>query len=98
MWNAFRRFFPKPIGFPLGMYIPLDPADHAEDFSHRYFEPLDWQACVRMEHLGIPKDRIGSSDHDHEIAWCAFNPYERDGGGISTEGRINIDSELLNPE
>ncbi len=41
-----------------------------------------------MEELGIPLERIGSSDHDHGIAWAAFNPQERDGGGISPGGRI----------
>jgi hypothetical protein len=43
MRNPFRRFFhPKTIGFPLWQYVPADPADHAEDFAHRYAEPLDW--------------------------------------------------------
>ncbi len=91
MRNPFSRFFREPIGFPLDERVPANPADHAEDFAHRNFEPLDWQASLRMEELGIPKDRIGSSDHDHGIAWCAFNPYERDGGGIVTAGRINFD-------
>ena len=48
-----------------------DPAAHAIDFSKRYAEPLDQYVTVRMEDLGIPKDRIGSSDHDHGIDWCA---------------------------
>jgi hypothetical protein len=99
MRNPFRRFLRKPVvGFALGKYVPIDPADHAEDFAHRYFESLDWLASIRMEELGIPRDRIGSSDHDHGIAWCAFNPYERDGGGISTGGRINLDSGAFNPD
>ena len=29
--------------------------------------------------------------------WCAFNPDEREGGGLSTGGRINVDSGVLNP-
>jgi hypothetical protein len=84
MKNPFKRR--KPIGFPLGEHVPADSADHAEDFSHRYAERLDWLAGIRMEKLGIPDNRIGSSDHDHRIDWCAFNPFERDGGGIATGG------------
>jgi len=99
--NPFRRFirrFRKPVGFPLGLHVPADPADHAEDFAHRYAEPLDWQASIRMDELGIPRDRIGSSDRDHGIEWCAFNPYERDGGGNNPDGPVNVDSGVLNPE
>jgi len=75
-----------------------DPAAHAIDFSKRYAEPLDQYVTVRMEDLGIPKDRIGSSDHDHGIDWCAFNPYEDTGGGVGTEGQINVDSGIFNLE
>jgi hypothetical protein len=76
---------------------PSDPADHAEDFALRWADWLDQYAALRMEELGIPSGRIGSSDHGHKIAWCAFNPYERDAGGIATGGRINVDSGVLNP-
>ena len=75
-----------------------DPAEHALDFARRYAEPLDRHCAVRMEELGIPRDRIGSSDHRHSIAWCAFNPYERDVGGLASGGRITVDSGVLNPE
>ena len=51
-----------------------------------------------MEELGIPHDKIGSSDHLTGVAWRAFFPHERDAGGRSTGGRINIDSGVLNPE
>jgi hypothetical protein len=99
MRNPFRRFWrSKTIGFPLGQHVPADPADHAKDFSHRYCELLDWQAGIRMEELGIPKDRIGSNDHDHGLSGAAFNPFERDGGGVSHVGQINLDSGMLNPE
>lgn len=98
MRNPFRRFFhSKPIGLPLGRDVPVNPADHAEDFAHRYADPLDWQAGIRMEELGIPKDRIGSNDHDHGLVGAAFNPFERDGGGVSHVGQINLDSGMLNP-
>jgi hypothetical protein len=94
--NPFRRFFRrKPIGFVLGLHVPADPADHAEDFAHRYAEPLDWQAGLRMEALRIPDGRIGSNDHLHGLVGRAFNPYEREGGGISHVGQINIDSGVL---
>ena len=58
MRKPFRRFFRhhKPVGFPLGQHVPADPADHAEDFAHRYPEPLDWQAGIHMEEHGIPKE------------------------------------------
>ncbi len=61
MLNPFKHFFRKPVGFPIGQHVPVDPADHAEDFAHRYAVDLDWQATLRMEALGIPKERIGSS-------------------------------------
>jgi hypothetical protein len=78
--------------------IPTDPVEHAQNFSHRYAEPLDQYCAIRMEGLGIPRERIGSSDHDHGIFWCAFNPNEGTAGGIATGGRITVDSGVLNPE
>jgi len=99
MRNPFRRFFcRKPVGFPLGQHVPADPADHADDFSHRYAEQLDWLAGIHMEELGIPNDRIGSNDHHRQLYGRAFNPFERDGGGISPGGRINLDSGSFDPE
>ena len=77
---------------------PFDPADHAEDFAHRWADMLDRYAAERMEGLGIPPEQIGSADRLHDIPWCAFNPYERDGGGLAPGGRINVDSGVLNPE
>jgi hypothetical protein len=99
--NPFRRirdFFRWPIGIPLGIHVPADPAEHAADFGRRYAEPLDWQAAIHMEEMGIPSERIGSSDHAHGLAGRAFHPHERDGGGISPGGRINLDSGSLNPD
>jgi hypothetical protein len=99
-FRRLRRFFRryKPIGFPLGQHVPADPADHAEDLAHRYAEPLDWQAGIHLQELGIPTDRIGSNDHDHGLVRAAFNPYERDGGGVTHAGQINFDSGSLNPQ
>jgi hypothetical protein len=90
--------FRKPVGIPLGVHVPADPADHAEYFAHRYAEPLEWQAAMQMEEMGIPSERIGSNDHVHGLAGLAFNPYERSGGGISPGGKINIDSGSFNPD
>jgi hypothetical protein len=99
--NLIRRFlglFRKQPGFPLGVHVPADPAEHAAQFAQTWREKLDQYAAVRMEELGIPAERIGSSDYRHGIAWCAFNPYENSGGGVSTGGRINVDSGVLNPD
>jgi hypothetical protein len=51
-----------------------------------------------MKELGIPPGRIGSTDHRHGLGISAFNPYERDAGGVSPDGRLNVDSGVLNPE
>jgi hypothetical protein len=98
MRNPFRRFFRKRVGIPLGVNVPGDVADHAEDFAHRYAELLDWLAAIHMEEQGIPKERIGSNDHDHGLAGAAFNPFERHGGGITPAGQVNLDSGSFNPE
>ena len=96
--TLFRRFFRKSVGFALGQNVPADPADHAEDFAHCYAEPLDWLVGIRMEELGIPNERIGSSDHEHGLACRAFNPNERTGGGNGPGGQVNVDSGVFNPE
>jgi hypothetical protein len=99
--NPIRRFFNrfrKPVGIPLGVNVPADPADHAEDFAHRYAGPLDWLAGIHLEERGIPKERIGSNDHDHGLAGAAFNPFERHGGGITHAGQVNLDSGSFNPD
>ncbi len=76
---------------------PPDPADHAEEFAHRWSDKLDQYSAERMEALGVPTERIGSSDHKHGIPWAAFNPNEREAGGVDMGGRINVDSGVLNP-
>src|SRR3954469_16429293 len=90
--------FRKPPGFPPGLHVPADPAEHAVQFALEWRDELDRYSAVRMEGLGIPTERIGSSDHMHGIAWCAFNPYEGHGGGVGPGGRINLDSGALNPD
>jgi hypothetical protein len=37
-------------------------------------------------------------NHRRGIEWCAFNPNEGDGGGVSTGERINLHSGMLNPD
>ncbi len=84
--NPFRRiadFFrrkPGMIGTPPSQR-PMwhDPAAHARDFAERYFVPLDQYTTTRMAELGVPRDRIGSSDHDHGIEWCSFRDSACDG-------------------
>ncbi len=104
MLNPFRRiraFFRKQamIGTPPSeRSLWHDPAAHARDFAERYFQPLDHYTAIRMEELGVPRDRIGSSDHDHGIEWCSFNPHEDTGGGVGTEGQVNVDSGVFNAD
>jgi hypothetical protein len=69
---------------------------HARQFALEWSDQLDRYAAVRMEELGVPSERIGSSDYRHGLPWCAFNPHEDVGGSVSTGGRINWDSGLLN--
>jgi hypothetical protein len=52
--SAVKGLFRPPVGFPLGVHVPADPADHPEDFAHRDAEPLDWLAAIRIEELGSP--------------------------------------------
>jgi hypothetical protein len=78
--------------------IPVDPADHAEDFAHRWVGRLENATEGRMHALDIPEEQIGSSDHMRGVAWRVFFPHERDGGGNGTGGRLNVDSGVLNPE
>ncbi len=75
---------------------PTDPADHAEDFAHRYESPLDQYCAVRMQELGIPEHLHGATDFDGDGRWKAFIAHEREGGNI-TDG-ISVNSGVLNPE
>lgn len=76
---------------------PRNPAEHARQFALAWADELDRYCALRMEELGIPPERIGSSDHLHGIAWAAFHPHEGVGGSVGAGGRINLDSGLLNP-
>jgi hypothetical protein len=74
---------------------PSDLADHAEDFSHRWADKLDELAGVRMDDLGIPKDKIGSRIPGRGHA--TFIPDERTGGGNDALGGLTVDSGIFNP-
>jgi hypothetical protein len=90
---------PAMIGaLPSTRPIWHNPAAHARDFAERYGKPLDEYVSVRMEELGVPEGRLGASDHNHGIEWCAFNPFEDTGGGVGAVGQVNVDSGVLNPD
>jgi hypothetical protein len=75
---------------------PADPADHAEDFAHRWAERLDEYCTIRMDELGIPSDKNGERDRNRPGSWRAFVPEERTGG--YTSRGITVNSGVLNPE
>jgi hypothetical protein len=75
---------------------PIDPADHAEDFAHRWADRLDEYCALRMQELGIPDDRLGADDLRPYMRWCAFDPEGREGGSIS--GGVVVNSGVLNPD
>jgi hypothetical protein len=74
---------------------PTDPADHAEDFAHRWADKLDEYCTIRMDELGIPNDKNGEQDPGRPKTWRAFVPEERTGG--HTSRGITINSGCLNP-
>lgn len=75
---------------------PPDPADHAEDFAHRWAERLDEYCTIRMAELGIPDEKNGEPDPYHPRSWRAFVPDERT-GGYASRG-ITVNSGVLNPD
>ena len=75
---------------------PSDPADHAEDFAHRWRDKLEEHCSLRMEALGIPDGMNGPPDYDGDGRWMVFNPYGRQGGENTTG--VVIDSGVLNPD
>ena len=75
---------------------PPDPADHAEDFSHRYAQEMDYLTGDRMTELGIPTNKIGSRVPGQGRA--TFIPHERSGGGNDPAGGLTLDSGVFNPD
>jgi hypothetical protein len=78
--------------------VPADPADHAVDFSLRWYDRLEILARERLARLGIPREQIGAFDQDCDYRLAAFHPKERTGGGISPGARINLNSGIFNPD
>jgi hypothetical protein len=76
--------------------VPEDPADHAAQFAADWADRLDEYCALRMEELGIPGHLQGADDLRPNMKWCAFDPVDRDGGGI-TSG-ITVNSGVLNPD
>ena len=77
---------------------PSSAAEHAKDFSRRWVDRLENAVEGRMHALDIPDGQIGTSDYAHGAAWRTFFPHEHDGGNVTIDGRINIDSGVLNPD
>jgi hypothetical protein len=75
---------------------PIDPADHAADFAHRYARDLDAYCAVRMAELGIPERLHGTRDLEGDGRWTAFIARNRQGGSL-LEG-IAVNSGCLNPQ
>ena len=78
-------------------YPPPDSADHAEAFAREHAVELDIAAGQVMLDLGIPAWQIGISDPEHGLGHASFHPHGRMGGSVSPDGRINLDSGVLNP-
>jgi hypothetical protein len=76
--------------------LPPDPADHAEEFAHRWADKLDEYCAIRMQELGIPERQLGTHDLGGDGRWRAFIARERQGGNL-WEG-IAVNSGVLNPE
>jgi hypothetical protein len=75
---------------------PTDPADHAEDFAHRWADKLEECCTLRMEELSIPIHQNGEPDYGGDGEWRSFNAYGRKGGGNTTG--VIVDSGVLNPD
>ncbi len=83
---------------PSTRQAPADPAAHAADFSARYAEPQDYHTSQVMLDMGLPPEKIGASDPEHEIRNAAFHPHGRIGGDVTPDGRIVLDSGVMNPD
>jgi hypothetical protein len=75
---------------------PSNPANHAEDFAHRYARDLDAYCAVRMEQLGLPERLHGTRDLEGNGRWTAFIARDRQGGSL-LEG-IAVNSGCLDPQ
>ncbi len=71
---------------------------HAREFAERYAATLNYHVENRMMELGIDPAQIGVGDAEHGIRHAAFMPHEVDGGGNTPDGRLNLDSGILNAD
>jgi hypothetical protein len=78
--------------------VPADPAEHAVQFAHDWYDRLEFHSRRRMRELGIPERRIGAYDIDYDFRHAAFHPKERTGGSNSPGARINLNSGILNAD
>lgn len=76
---------------------PGDPADHAEDFSRRYAQESDIAAGDTLMGIGIAPKRLGATDPE-DLVRQTFHPAERSRGAITPDGRIKLDSGIMNPD
>jgi hypothetical protein len=83
---------------PSARQVSADPAMHAVDFSHRYADPLDYHAAQTMLDLGLTQNQIGDSDVIQGIQHAAFHPHARKGGTLTPDGRVILDSGVMNME
>lgn len=93
---------PKPPGMigepPSLRQVPGNPGLHAVDFAKRYAEDLDYHASQVMLDLGISPGKIGTPDAEHGIRHAAFHPHLKKGGTVTPDGRVILDSGVMNPE
>jgi hypothetical protein len=75
---------------------PIDSADHAEDFAHRWRDKIEQHCTIRMDELGIPENMNGQPDYGGGGRWHAFDPHGRKGGANTTG--VVVDSGVLNPD
>ena len=76
--------------------LPEDPAEHASRFAQDWADIAESYIQKRMRELSIPEHQIGYTDRQSGIKHVFF-PRERRGGEASVDGRINLDSGVLNP-
>lgn len=78
--------------------MPPDSAsDHAVDFARRYAEDLEVATGQVMLDLGLPASRMGAKDWVRGGEHHTFYPDERQCGTVTPDGRILIDSGVMNP-
>jgi hypothetical protein len=75
---------------------PPNPSDHAQDFARRWADRLEQYCALRMEHLGVPSDKIGEPNYAGAGHWHAFDSHGRIGGTTTTG--VVVDSGVLNPD